>query len=132
MPKQPLDLVLDLSRAENAADPFSFRCIPQAYQRHEDGKVWSARLAWGPELLEDLAELTRGAPDPARVQRMGDTLRAFLVELGWEAVERQLLEALAAKRSIRLTCRFAAAELYALPWGLVTLGPTRQHLAELS
>ncbi|ATB37903.1 hypothetical protein CYFUS_003328 [Cystobacter fuscus] len=131
MQRNPFELTLELSRGEDAEDPFRFRYEPQEYRRHDGGKVWSEQFPWNAQLLADLGALGAPSPDPARVQRLGDALRTFLGGLGWEAEEVRLREALAEGRPVHLTCRFAAAELYSLPWELVTLEPDRRHLGEL-
>jgi hypothetical protein len=51
----PLALTLDLSRAQNAGDPFSFDVArpPQRYLLHgEDGGVKEVTLPWDQSLLE--------------------------------------------------------------------------------
>ena len=107
--REPLELVLDLSRAASPADPFFFDGADQEYLRREEGKVWSAVFRWS---KAGLAELSRPRPDPARVQRVGDVLREFLGGLGWEGDQCRIREAFAARRPVHLTCRFAATELY--------------------
>ena len=64
------------------------------------------------------------------VQRLGETLRQFLDEADWEAMESQLPPRPRQNREVVLTIRSAAAELYALPWGLPPRN-TGQHIAEL-
>lgn len=127
----PYTLTVELLRRESAADAHGFYISPQEYLlRHEDGYL-SATLAWDGQFREDLAELSRPSPDRGAVQRLGDTLRTFLGELGWALHEARIVEALRDKREVHLTFRLAAAELYTLPWELVTLKATGQHLCEL-
>src|SRR5262245_24156430 len=116
----PHELTLELSRAEKAADPYAFSPVRQEYRRRDQaGTYRSATFPWGEQMERDLAELEKPAPDRACVQRLGNALRAFLIELGWEHDELRLRQAVDAGRPAHVTCRFAAAELYALPWELV-------------
>ncbi|WP_407738951.1 CHAT domain-containing protein [Hyalangium sp.] len=128
----PLELLLELVRGQDAGDPFHFRLEPQEYLlRRAHGSYARAALSWEPPLLADLAELERLQPDRSVVQRLGDRLRTFLEGVGWNAHARDILAAVEQGRPVHLTFRFAAAELYALPWELLTLGTSGQALAEL-
>ena len=55
------------------------------------------------------------------VQRVGERLRRFVKDGGWAQHEQEIAQALAEHRPIFLTIRSSAAELYALPWELLTL-----------
>ncbi len=128
---KPYTLTVEIARSESASNPFDVCFSDQEYLlRREDGYL-SARLSWGSQLQEDLAELHQPSPDRGIVQRLGDTLRAFLGQLGWEAHEARLMDALRGGQQVHITFRFAAAELYTLPWELVTLKSSGQHLGEL-
>ncbi|RKH07096.1 nSTAND1 domain-containing NTPase [Corallococcus carmarthensis] len=128
----PLELLLELVRAHEAGDAFHFRLEPQEYLlRRAQGSYARAALAWEPALLADLAELERPQPDRNVVQRLGERLRAFLEAVGWDAHARDILTAVQQDRPVHLTFRFAAAELYALPWELLTLGTSGRTVAEL-
>lgn len=128
----PLSLILEFARAEESADPYCFRFTPQQYLvRREGGGFESAAIDWGKDLLADLDAVRRPGRPSAIVQRLGEKLRRFLDEAEWEEMEAQILAASRQKREVVLTIRSAAAELYALPWELVTLRTTGQHLAEL-
>lgn len=81
-------------------------------------------------MLADLAELEKAAPDRSAVQRLGNHLLGVLGRLDWGRHEAAIEEALAAGREVRLTVRSAAAEVYALPWELLTLKGAGQHLGE--
>ena len=127
----PLSLILEFARAEESADPYCFRFTPQQYLvRREGGGFESAAIDWGKDLLADLETVRRPGRPSALVQRLGETLRRFLDEAEWEEMEAQILAASRQKREVVLTIRSAAAELYALPWELVTLRTTGQHLAD--
>ncbi|MET0402240.1 MAG: CHAT domain-containing protein, partial [Cystobacter sp.] len=131
-PSAPLELLLELVRGQEADDPFHFRREPQEYLlRRAQGSYARAAFDWEPALLADLSELERLHPDRAVVQRLGDRLRVFLDGVGWDAQARDILAAVERGRPVHLTFRFAAAELYALPWELLTLGTSGRTLAEL-
>ncbi|HYO60054.1 hypothetical protein [Archangium sp.] len=118
----PYERVLEFSRARKAGDPFAFQFTEQEYQlRLEGGVFQSTPFPWNPRVLADLAELEKPEPDRCAVQRLGDELRTFLGRLDWGWHEAAIEEALAAGREVHLSIRSAAAELYALPWELLTL-----------
>lgn len=130
-PLEPLTLVLEFSREEQAGDPLGFQFASQEYLlRGTGGRFDSARFPWSEELLADLAVLRQPDGAPEAVQRIGETLRRFLHAAGW-AEEEQVREAVSQGRRVLLTIRSAAAELYAIPWELTALKATGQHLGEL-
>lgn len=125
----PLTLTLDLARSERPDDPFAFRFAPQTYTlRRADGTLASLELGWSRALIADLDELRRPGHDPVLAQRIGDLLAAFLAPAGWSATARAIEGAEAEGRAVHLTLRSAAAELYALPWELLTLGTSGRRL----
>ncbi|MEZ4299255.1 MAG: CHAT domain-containing protein [Polyangiaceae bacterium] len=127
----PLEIVLELVRAEQAGDPFGFRFAPQTYLlRNESGGFSSASFPWDSAVLEDLQALARPRPDRVAMQRLGDRLRGFLGGAGYGVHETAIATALAEDRPVHLTLRSAAAEMYALPWELVTLAQSGRHLGE--
>jgi len=120
--------VLEFSRAQKAEDPYGFRFEEQEYRlRQLGGGVKSARFPWNEQLMADLQALARQEPDPEVARRLGEQLRRFLDELDWGGHE----SALRGRGGPRLVVRSAAAELYALPWELVTMEGSGQHLVEL-
>ncbi len=126
-----LRVLLQFSRAKEAGDPYAFSFEPQDYTiPTEGGASPSTRFDWTQAVLDDLQALRLPGRDPALVQRMGERLRRFVLPAGWADWERQIAEALAADRSVFLTIRSSAAELYALPWELLTLR-SGQFLGEL-
>lgn len=126
------EFVLEFARAEQTGDPFGFRFQPQRYLlRTGGGGFESAEFPWSPELLRDLSELRLTSGDPAVVQRVGETLRRFLEPLGLAQKEEALLTAERSGQPLTWTFRSAAAELYALPWELMTLRSTGQHIGSL-
>lgn len=126
------EFVLEFARAEQTGDPFGFRFQPQRYLlRTGGGGFESAEFPWSPELLRDLSELRLPGGDPAAVQRIGETLSRFLEPLGLAQKAEAILAADRAGQPLTWTFRSAAAELYALPWELMTLRSTGQHVGSL-
>lgn len=125
-------LSLELFRADGAGDPFAFRTGEQEYVlRTAGGGAATTMLDWNGELLRLLEAVRLPGRDPALVQRLGGLLREFLTRAGWVQHEAAIARALAASEPVELGLRFAAAELYALPWELVTLKGSGQHLGGL-
>ncbi len=132
MPFSVLTIVLEFARAEQGGDPFAFRFAQQDYLlRTPGGGFEQANFPWDEALLSDLQALQRPGCDPVVVQRVGERLRRFLSETHFVQYEAQILSAVAESRPVALTLRSAAAELYALPWELLALKPSGQHLGEL-
>ena len=128
----PLTLTLELSRAEHADRPFEFVFTPQSYRLHSHGGgVTEATFPWDQSLLEDLSAMQTADRDPVVVQRFGTRLREFLAPTKWPVLEAQLVEAVNQRRRVVVTIRAAAAELYALPWELLTIEATGQHIGEI-
>ncbi len=128
----PLTLMLELSRAAHAERPFEFVFAPQAYRLHSaGGGLTEATFAWDQALLADLAAIQQAGRDPVVIQRLGDRLREFLAPTRWPVLEAQMCDAVKQQRPVVVTFRSAAAELYALPWELLTVEATGQHIGEL-
>lgn len=126
-----LHVLLQFARAADAGDPFGFRFAPQDYiLPRDDGATPTARLDWDQELLSDLAAVRQPGRPPVVVQRLGERLRAFVHAAGWETWEAQIAQAVEAGRTVIITIRSSAAELYALPWELLTLR-SGQFLGEI-
>lgn len=133
MNQVPLSLILEFARAAQAGDPFAFRFVPQDYLLRGEGGVFAnAVFPWDAGLLADLEAVRRPGRDPALVARVGEVLRHFLEPAGWAEYERRIEFAQREQHQIVLTVRSAAAELYALPWELLTLRSSGQHLGELT
>ncbi|MCA9718933.1 MAG: CHAT domain-containing protein, partial [Myxococcales bacterium] len=124
-----LSLTLELGRARAPDDPYAFRFEPQDYTARTPAGPRVFHIEWSDALLADLAAL-RG-PDRERAQRVGETLQRALRATHWPELARQLLDANAQGRDVHVTLRFSAAELYALPWELLTVGNSGRHLGEL-
>lgn len=130
----PLALVLDVSRAQNAGEPYGFDVTrpPQKYLLHgEGGSVKEATLLWDQPLLDDLAALRLPRRDPEVIRRLGRRLRSSLSSTEWPVLEAELREAVKCGQPVTVTIRAAAAELYSLPWELLTIEATGQHIGEL-
>lgn len=126
-----LTIRLELTRAEDAGDPHAFRTGPQDYiLRWEGGAFEQARLVWDDALMQDLAALRQPDCDPELVRRVGTRLQRFLEPTRFGGLADAVDDAARAGRSIRLDLVSAAAELYALPWELLTLRDGR-HLGEV-
>ena len=140
-----LRLVFEIARADSAGDPYAFQFAPQNYLlRSEGGAFETSRMDWNGALLADLDAVRQSGRDPEVVQRLGDMLRQFLAPLHGAQQESRILAALAAAPPsppgapddpitprVVVTIRMAAAELFALPWELLTLRTTGQHLGEI-
>src|SRR4051812_9241744 len=118
-------LTLELSRAEQVEDTHVSPSGPQAYILRRDRGFGSATFPWGGAVTAALAELEKDHPDPGRLQGLGDTLRVFIEDClrsleGWGSHEDAIRRAMDAGQDVHVTFRFAAAELYALPWELMT------------
>lgn len=124
--------ILELARAEAGENPFYFPGGHTQYVRRLDGgALRAATLAWDEAMRADLVGLGATPPDAEAAARLGDRLRAFLLELGWAEDEARLRARAASGEPSRLRLRFAAAELYALPWELVAVGEERLRLGSL-
>lgn len=127
-----LRILLQFLRAQDAGDPHAFRFEPQDYILPiAGGESPCSRFNWTREVLDELQALRRPGRDPAVVQRLGGRLRRFVENAGWEKHhEPAIIQALAQRRPVFVTIRSSAAELYALPWELLTL-KTGQYIGGL-
>ena len=117
---------LELARTEDAGDPYAFHTGPQDYVlRWPDGAFEPARLVWTDELQQELAAVGRDDHDPALARRLGDRLHRFLAATRFAGLAAELRAAVVAGRPVQLDIVAAAAELYALPWELLTPGDGR-------
>ena len=125
-----LSAVLELVRVEQD-DGAAFRFGVQEYLlRSDDGTYAAATLRWDDALLESLARVRDGR-DPAAVQALGERLRRLLATTRFAAIEEAIERAAQERRPVRVEIAAAAAELYALPWELLTIGRAARHLGEL-
>ena len=124
-----VQLTLEIIRSSQAQDPFAFAAGEQEYiLRTPLGGAETLRLDWDAALLGDLAALRRPGRDPALPPRIGDLLRRFLSTTWFAQREADLVAALARGEAVQITLRLAAAELFALPWELLTLSGSGLHL----
>lgn len=91
--------------------------------RLQPGRSHRAQLDWS-QLLPELESLRAGACDVEAVARLGDRLRHFLGDADWskhEAAIGLFLEQMS--EVVHITVVSDAAEMYLLPWELLTLQP---------
>ena len=121
---------LEFVRAEEAGDPYAFRAGVQEYLvRRGDGSFEALRWRWDEALTAELTALREPGRDPALPRRIGDRLRAWIgAAIGLE----RLAAACERGESIELRISSSAAELYALPWELMTLPGSGAHLGALA
>ncbi|MEM9460762.1 MAG: protein kinase [Myxococcota bacterium] len=125
-------VVFELSRLHAPADPYAFTFEPQSYTlRTEGGGRSILEIDWSPELLADLRQMRRPDRDPAVVQRVGESMARFLERASWPERAGAIARAHDAGRRVLVTIRSNAAELYALPWELLTVPGRGQHLGSL-
>lgn len=128
----PLEIELEFARAESTGDPHAFRFAPQSYiVRTPRGGFGASEVAWDEDLLARLAAVRLAGQDPRLLADVGELMRRFLAPAGWELHEQQITAAVQQRRPVHVTIRSAAAELYALPWELLTLRATGQSLGGL-
>jgi hypothetical protein len=129
---EPLTLTLELARAANADCAEAFVFAPQSYVlRGPGGAFHNATLPWNDALLSDLAAVRQPGRDPVVVQRLGERLRDFLASTEWPVTEDKIRTAVGTRRPVFMTIRSGAAELYVLPWELLTIEASGQHIGEL-
>jgi tetratricopeptide (TPR) repeat protein/DNA-binding MarR family transcriptional regulator len=92
--------------------------------------VKRARISWD-AVKGDLAALSGDRPDAEVARRLGERMRRFLDALDWGGHEEALVRGRWKGGELRLVVRSAAAELYSLPWELVTLEGSGRHLADV-
>lgn len=126
-----LRIVLEFTRVDAPEDPHAFRFETQSYtSRGPGGGIARFKFPWTGDILANLEALRRPDRDPALVQQVGNLLQEALQPIGWEGIAERV-RAATEDRRVFVTVRSNAAELYALPWELITLGASGQHLGEL-
>ncbi|MCA9710311.1 MAG: CHAT domain-containing protein, partial [Myxococcales bacterium] len=127
-----LAVTIEFARATETDDPFAFAEGKQDYVvRLEGASFRQVSLDWSPRLLGVLEQVRLPRRDPAVVAGLGAMLRRFLAEADWTSTEKEIEAAVADGRGVILTIRSAAAELFALPFELVSVRATGQHLGEI-
>ena len=124
--------LLHFTRTREAQERHAFRLGREEYQLQGEGRtVATATLDWSEALLKDLSALRSPNSDPSVVQRVGERIRKFLDKTGWSRHEAEINRAVQSGQPVFLTVSSNAAELYALPWELMTIEATGQRLGEL-
>lgn len=128
----PLRLTLELHRTADATAAVDFELRPQRYaMRNTDGGVQTATIPWDDALMADLGALRLPNRDPEVIQRLGERLRGFLAPTRWDVMEGEIRKAVEESRPVWVTIRSDAPELYVLPWELLTIRATGQHIGGL-
>ncbi len=125
---------LELTRAYEADDPFAVRTdAEETYSlRDSDGTVTTTTIAWQDKSLRADLEAIHEEDCPTEVmQRVGERLRRLLRGTSWQQTEREIVNAMDKGQLVTITIRSNAAELYTLPWELMTLQAKGQRLCEL-
>jgi hypothetical protein len=104
---------------------------PRHYRISTGGGFVLAELDWDRALIADLTSLRRPAIALEVLQRLGGRLRYFLRDTDWPRHEAELLAALERKAPVHVTVCADADEIYTLPWDLLSLDTSGQHLGEL-
>jgi hypothetical protein len=131
----PLQIVLEIVRAgpADSRPELAFHELGQrAYQVRIGSSFAPAMLDWDTELLADLASLRQSRDEGEVLHRLGLRLRRFLRDTDWPRHEADLLAALARKDAVHIVVSADADEMYALPWELLVLDSSGQHIGELA
>jgi len=126
---EPVAILLEFTRTSEPADPYAFRLEPQDYTLVGPGGTRElVHIEWNSSLLADLQALRASERDPALVHRVGEQLQRSLESADWSRLARQITTAADDEQSVTITLRSNAAELYALPWELLTVGASGRHV----
>lgn len=128
---EALFIELEFARAESTDDPEKFRLGRQIYLFRDRGTYSKIELSWDETFLKDLTDLRRSGRDAVLQQEFGNRLRQFLNPTHWQVHEAEIIKAGFCGQRVILTIRSSASELYALPWELLTVEATGQHIGEL-
>ncbi len=132
-----MQYLIEITRVEDPDDPYAVSFGQQEYLLRAEGgsfrggQYTPVALDWDKELLADLDALRSPTCPDEIAQRFGNQLRRFLGRGDWSRHEAEIERALARDESVYLTIRAAAAELFLLPWELLTFAPSGQHVCEL-
>ena len=127
--QQGTDELLQIRLYFTRADPVEGAFAPPTGKRTYRARINESAsvpltLSWSKQLQTHLSTLAVPGPDDLgagqAVRWFGDALRRFLAPVGWRNEDEKMLEALARDRPVQLTLCSEAAELYALPWELLT------------
>ncbi len=128
----PIRILLWFVRKDDSHDPFAFRFESQLYNvLDERGVVLRpVELPWSAALMRQLAALREPSPPQRALEALGAVLSEFLEPAGWAHHSKAIVEA-KGTRQVVVTIRAAAAELFALPWELLTIKETQERLGAL-
>ena len=127
-----MQVTLHFTRAQDSGDPYQFHFGRVEYLLHGEGHhVSTATFRWDDALLADLDGLRTPAADVDLAQRVGGRLRRFLQKAGWARSEAEIVQAVERGEPVYVSVISNAAELYALPWELLTIEASGQHLGRL-
>ncbi len=125
-------ILLEFARADKADDAYACHFRSQEYLlRTAGGGFRRTKWSWDDDVLSDLKAIAAPKCDPVILQRMGDRLQQFAARADFARHERAIVQAIERGQRVHITLRSAAAELYALPWELLTLRGSGQHVHEL-
>ncbi|MCB9753564.1 MAG: CHAT domain-containing protein [Myxococcales bacterium] len=129
---EPIRILLWFVRKDESHDPFAFRFERQLYNvLDERGVVLRpSELPWDASLMHTLAALREPSPPQRVLDELGALLSEFLEPAGWAHHSKAIVAAKGA-RTVYVTIRAAAAELFALPWELLTIKETQERLGAL-
>ncbi len=128
----PVAVTIEFARATETDDPFAFAEGKQDYVvRLEGASFRQVSMTWGSTILGVLQQVRLPDCDPAVVAQAGTILRRFLAGADWNEIETTIADAVSDGRTVILTIRSAAAELFALPFELLSVRATGQHLGEM-
>lgn len=135
-PLVTLGYVVEFMRKQKPDDPHALHFGRQDYLVRVEGArsrgdyFHGVTIDWN-QISAELETLLTTASNSEARQRMGIWLRKLVDSANWGRHEAHLLDALDRQASVHLTIRSSAPEIYLLPWELVTIEQTAQHLMEL-
>ncbi len=126
------EITLEFVRTRAAEKPHAFAFGRQGYLvRSGTGDYRSIEIDWDRGLLNDLHALQQPGVADEKILAMGARLRALLDVADWRVHEQNIERTVNDGRRVVLAIRSSAAELYAIPWELLTIRSTGQTLGEL-
>ena len=127
-----VSVLLEFARLDKIADPFAFSFTCQRYSLRRLGGGYDAfEIPWSEGLLEELRLVADPARPPSLIQKVGERLASAIRSTVWREHESTIARAVAQGQLVTVTIRSAAAELYALPWELMTLRTSGQRIGGL-
>lgn len=95
--------------------------------RDADGAHGEVVIPWD-KLIDDLAALRDPGRDPAVLGRVGELLREAVKAVWWDVIERAVQNASKCRTRVHVVIRSEAPEIFALPWELLCMKPSRETL----